>query len=93
MVFRTTYFRGQQKILGLAHEPVVLLGGQSQSAGFVAKEGKVQHYQRISYAPLLPSYHATCPFEGHERVLHIIQLTQTDCKVKGVHSKICSFKI
>lgn len=50
-----TYFRGQQQILGLAHEPVVLFGGHCQSTCFVAEEGKVQHHEGIPSAPWGPT--------------------------------------
>jgi len=79
MVFRSTYFRWQQKILRLTHEPVILLRGQGQSARFVAKQCKVQHNQGITSGSLLASCHGTGPFEGHECVLHIVQLSQTNC--------------
>lgn len=75
LVSRATYFRGQEQVLGLAHEPVVLLGGQRQASRFVAEEGKVQHHQRIACSTLLTADHATGPFEGHKRVLHVVQLT------------------
>lgn len=48
-----TYFGGQQQIVGVAHEAIVLLGGQGQASGLVAEQCEIEEYQGMPHAALL----------------------------------------
>lgn len=69
-----TYFGGQQQIVGVAHEAIVLLGGHGQASGLIAEEGEIEEYQGMPHAALLQQGQVAGTLEGDKRVLHVLQL-------------------